>query len=553
MRKNILLILVSLLAVTFCSCKDEKVNSQPLFIIEENGLYGFVDTLGNKVINPQFLAVSPFHDGLAAVVVDTLYRWSKDKTLSDVGLAKKSKKRFYLYIKYGYIDKNGVFVVAPDMVRRNVIEYKDFADGKKMQAYMAKKESAFKYSDGLIGFQDTVSDKFGFIDSLGNIKIEPKYHEIKSFSNGLAAVSSFVKNDPVKQHWYWGFIDKTGKCISGFCYDYLGSVNDNRAIGMRWSQYSEKQKPMNVLDTDENGNIELNEDGSLKTHEIEESPENMYSAITILFDGKGHVIRNDLSSSYVYSDFKKGQGVCVAELNFSSPYLLASKYRFVDTNGNFLKPFYGISEDKGMRLLQSGKYLGYLPEDAIVNDVTYMSDGYAGFAVGEDTLKWYFLDRHLFVCKPINDWDCYEGILPFNYGLAAIKHNGKWGYVNTRFEVVIPLKYDSCEIATPYLCKVYQKHEGTNYVVESWVNRKDSIVWQKILDGKEKIDNLYSNKSKKQYGMWLYKEQKNSYVKFSCLGALVIIIMLFGAVMFAKIKNNQKIKRQHKICLEKTF
>ena len=36
----------------------------------------------------------------------------------------------------------------------------------------------------------------------------------------------------------------------------------------------------------------------------------------------------------------------------------------------------------------------------------------------------------------------FEGVGPFSEGLARVKQNGKWGYINTKGEVVIPCVYD---------------------------------------------------------------------------------------------------------------
>lgn len=50
--------------------------------------------------------------------------------------------------------------------------------------------------DGLIAFEK--GNKWGFVDTEGNVVIEPQYESAKSFSNGLAAV---------KKDGYWGFIN----------------------------------------------------------------------------------------------------------------------------------------------------------------------------------------------------------------------------------------------------------------------------------------------------------------------------------------------------------
>lgn len=93
-RKNFLFYLV-LVVTTFCniSCNRSKIQFQPLYEIEENGLYGFIDSLGNKKIDTKYLCVSDFFDnGLAVAIVDTIYRNTYGKAFTD---NKKIKSRFF--------------------------------------------------------------------------------------------------------------------------------------------------------------------------------------------------------------------------------------------------------------------------------------------------------------------------------------------------------------------------------------------------------------------------------------------------------------------------
>lgn len=39
----------------------------------------------------------------------------------------------------------------------------------------------------------------------------------------------------------------------------------------------------------------------------------------------------------------------------------------------------------------------------------------------------------------------YNYIGEFSEGIAAVKFNGKWGFVNTKWEIVVPCEYDEFE------------------------------------------------------------------------------------------------------------
>ena len=63
--------------------------------------------------------------------------------------------------------------------------------------------------------------KYGYIDTKGNVVIEPVYLGAKPFSDGLAAV---------KRGFFWGYIDKTGKTVLDFQYDYAAQAVDGRMV-----------------------------------------------------------------------------------------------------------------------------------------------------------------------------------------------------------------------------------------------------------------------------------------------------------------------------------
>jgi hypothetical protein len=90
--KNIIAIIISILALSgVLSCSD---TNKRLLRIQENGKYGFIDTLGNIVINPQYKYVGGFtKDGYALVI------------------KKASIENDTLSLTYGYIDINNKFVV----------------------------------------------------------------------------------------------------------------------------------------------------------------------------------------------------------------------------------------------------------------------------------------------------------------------------------------------------------------------------------------------------------------------------------------------------------
>ncbi|MDW8302279.1 MAG: WG repeat-containing protein [Bacteroidia bacterium] len=88
---------------------------------------------------------------------------------------------------------------------------------KKQNYNTIQKYNAVTYSEG-IGIIK-VKDKFGCVDSVGNLVVEPKYDEITAFRDGFAVVR--INNK-------WGMINKKGKEIIPCMYEQLGVYSERR-------------------------------------------------------------------------------------------------------------------------------------------------------------------------------------------------------------------------------------------------------------------------------------------------------------------------------------
>ena len=183
-----------------------------------------------------------------------------------------------------------------------------------------------------------------------------------------------------------------------------------------------------------------------------------------------------------------------------------------------------LTEEQAKRILESNYFLGeLLPEDIEFVDATRFTDGYAAVNLGK---AWIFIDKQL-IPRGNNENPIYEDALPFSNGLAGIKLNGKYGYINTEFNIVIPCKYDSCAIAGKNLCCVYggrQTEDG--YSIMSYIDRSGKVIWQNMNEG-----NYWKNKSGKTSHDW--REFKYTYIGKNYLPLVIIItIVAIIAVVF---------------------
>lgn len=106
-----------------------------LYLVQQNGKYGYIDKTGRLVIPPQFDYALDFSEDLAPV------------TTND---------------GWGYIDKSGKYIITTQCVW---VSY---------------------FSEGLAVVE--LGDKFGYINKSGKYIVTPQFEWPRDFSNGLAMV-----------------------------------------------------------------------------------------------------------------------------------------------------------------------------------------------------------------------------------------------------------------------------------------------------------------------------------------------------------------------------
>lgn len=205
-------------------------------IIKNTDGVGFINEAGQVVIKQQFLEAKPFSDGLAAVRVEK--RW-------------------------GFINHKGEFVIGPKYT--NVHPFSEklalvsleeespvFIDQRGNVVIESKPNWSFDgvFKEGLAPI--VVKGKSGFINTKGEIAIEPKFDSVRSFSDGLA----FVKVGEGVQALV-GYIDRSGKLKIPFENLYRVGTDFvmNRAIVIK-NNYSSGDK---IILIDQTGKVLKNQ------------------------------------------------------------------------------------------------------------------------------------------------------------------------------------------------------------------------------------------------------------------------------------------------------
>jgi hypothetical protein len=170
--------------------------------------WGYIDTAGKWIIQPQFFWAGEFKEGRAAISYYVPERRS---------------------VKYGFIDETGAGVVPGPYAR-----VRDFSEGaagvmtvglwgfidKDGRWLSAQRfEDVGDFSDGLAAARE--KGLWGFVDKSGIFLVRPQFEEVKPFSEEVAAVKINSK---------WGYIDRRGQWILKPQWSSANSFSDGLAI-----------------------------------------------------------------------------------------------------------------------------------------------------------------------------------------------------------------------------------------------------------------------------------------------------------------------------------
>jgi hypothetical protein len=209
----------------------ERFQPNGLAVAGKEGKVGLIKYTGKFVVEPVYQSIGDFSDGLAIAqdengfsVID-----AKGNIISGmypfIGDYKEGRAVYYVElqggnIRYGYLGENGQTAIAP------VYEYAfDFNgglataklpnDGYVIIDKSGNKLKTLNYnyvtniSDGMIPFSPYQDGKFGYLNSKGDVAIEPMFLTAEGFRDGTAVVNAAADFTVNK----YGLIDKKGKYL----------------------------------------------------------------------------------------------------------------------------------------------------------------------------------------------------------------------------------------------------------------------------------------------------------------------------------------------------
>jgi hypothetical protein len=357
--------------------------------IDGNRKYGFIDKSGNEIIPLKYDAVRDFSCGIAIVGI-------ADYNLETDSYGAPG-------CKWMAINKNGDEIIpigkyksvggSPDFCRDNYGVGGTTNDRRDRKFYegMASVIVWEKYND---------SPKYGFVDILGNEVVPPIYTYVSRFRNGLSSVEVIDHEKSGTVNTKAAVIDKTGGIVIPFKYHRIDSFYDEITVAKNWN-------PHESFFIDKKGNQPF----PLK-----------YFSANAFHDGMADVYNK--ITEYVYKhgfiDFN-GQEIvpCIYD-NVGSYYDGVAAVGI----GDYYYGKKGAVDKQGKEFITCTynhvKQLGH--ELVAVCNERREKRGNINYLIES---KWGIFDKMGNEVVPL----IYDDIYCIYEGMAAVKKNGKWGFI----------------------------------------------------------------------------------------------------------------------------
>jgi hypothetical protein len=311
--------------------------------------------------------------------------------------------------KWGYMDTDGEIVLPA------VYDYADdFADeyavvAKGNQPCIINKKGKAVIDTGFYQFISPVSEGFAavvdykkhkfYVDMKGRkvISLPDSIYEVRKFKNGLAVVSTQYDFHETKFGrdistiaYRFGYMDTTGKMVTGFVYDDADDMHDGIAKVRQGLHFG-------------------------------------------LINIQGQWILQPTYNSIGYFNEEK------------APVEIGGKYGYINTKGELIIPAifdYAYDFTEGLAgVWTAGKY-GYInATGSLVIPATF--DQIKPFSEGKAAIlkegKWGFIDKTgALVLK-----NMFEDASVFSEGKCAVVYKRRWGFIDTRGAMIIPAEFDA--------------------------------------------------------------------------------------------------------------
>ena len=470
-----------------------------LVAVRKDNKWGLMDAAGKELIPPTYSSFQLYaEDGVARVeeggkygFIDIKGNWIFDKSKSVYTLNASSQKmiRCMVNYKHGYLDAKGNEVIITKYDQADDFKANGLARVGKSNAetkyktfygYINKKgdeiipiiyETISAFENGLAYAKDPETNRYGYLDVAGKWVLKPAYLYATMFDENGGA---WVKMTDNKYH----YINKSGKDLGTFDAEgtNLKTFKDGYAVDV------DTDYPFALVDI--NGKVLKDIDDCTAIYNFSDGMAGFKSKTKDLYgfiDINGNkVIPADYTG---FSGFKEGISRVTQNINGKT------KFGYINTKGQIIIPFdeYQIcgAFSNGMAVVKKDSIYYFMDKNGkqlnLPRKYDALTDFKSGFALGTINNKngpntYYYINANLKEAFSINAktaWPIWEdaaiinrdsvyeminttgetikrldGIdfLKFtNEGRLAVRENNKWGFINTKGEMIIKPQYDSCD------------------------------------------------------------------------------------------------------------
>ena len=469
--------------------------------VRKESKWGLIDATGKELISPTYSSFQLYaDDGVARVddggkygFMDLKGNWIFDKPKSVYTLYASAEKMVMCKVnsKYGFLDAKGKEIIITKFDQADDFKPNGLAKVgksnsetkyKTLYGYINKKgeevipimyETISTFENGFAYAKDPETNRFGYLDPAGKWVLKPVYLSATQFDDTGGA---WVKMTDNKYH----YINKSGKDFGSFDEQgtSLKTFKDGYAVD------ADMDYPFALIDI--NGKVIKDIDDCSAIYNFSEGMAGFKAKSKELYgfiDINGNkVIPADYTG---FSGFKEGISRVSQTINGKT------KYGYINPKGQILIPFEeykiaGVFSDELAVIKKDSTYY-YLDKNGkllnLPRQYDVLTDFKSGFSLGTVNNKngdntYYYINtslREVFSITAKGAWPIWEdaaiinrdsvyemintkgetvkrlagiNFLKFtNEGKLAVreKENNKWGFINTKGEMVIKPLYDSCD------------------------------------------------------------------------------------------------------------
>lgn len=330
--------------------------------------------------------------------------------------------------------------------------------------------------------------RYGYIDNKGNVIVKPRFHEARSFYEGLAAVRRGSK---------WGFIDRTGKLVIPYRYGGTSMFIEGYAIvGMETGWGDKKKAVFGVIDKQGNYKIQPQYkwlefiDGKFHAYEEESMHERKR-----LYDLQFRTVIQQIEPVRNQTHWEEGalsegrQRICDEHID----------YGFQDENGEVVIPIqydHALDFSEGLAAVQeksrNGRW-GYIDRDGGTEiPMQYANAGsfHEGLAwvrgAGEGKGQISFINKAnevQFSVKGDEAGFFYDGVCPVDIVtfeppvfIGSLIRTDAWGLIDNQGKLVLDYQYSSItHLGNGLLRVVKDTEDGIRY---GYCDTKGNFIWE---------------------------------------------------------------------------